>query len=230
MIKQCLLVFYLLCLPITIWAQGTVYKRIYQENYDAKPLHFGFLFGFNSTNFSLQSQAAGYGLVSPRNFGFQIGGTASYAIHKHFTVKSGLNVALYERKVQYFLNPGQNPAEQNYLRESTWLELPLLVKFKSERRGNHRVFLVGGLKMGIEANQRRLRTLGSSLMDTKLMDLSLEYGFGLDKHFEFFNFSPEIRFSHGLFNAFNPSASTALINPYQPRIFSHSVSLILNFE
>jgi hypothetical protein len=79
--------------------------RIFHEYYDEKPVHFGFLFGFASTNFSTNGNRAKLGadsiVLSPRSFGFQIGGLVNYAFEKHFELKTGLNIALYERQISF---------------------------------------------------------------------------------------------------------------------------------
>jgi hypothetical protein len=156
---------------------------------------------------------------SPRNFGFQIGGLVNYAFDKHWELKSGINIALYERQIQF-------KDEANPLwRESTWLEIPVLLKLRSVRRNNHRMYVLGGLKLGIEANVKKK----STALSANTADLSLEYGFGLEQYFQFFKFTPELRFSHGLMNLYVPPSVSG---PYSSLngIRSHTVSLVINFE
>ena len=123
--------------------QGKKYIQLHDEFYDEKPVHFGFMFGLTSSNYYangfpsvLVNDVTGepLSLTSPRTFGFQIGGIVNYALSKHVDVKSGLNIALYDRQIQ-FAN------EDLISRESTWLEIPMLLKFRSVRRQNHRMYL-----------------------------------------------------------------------------------------
>ena len=208
-------------------AQQKKYTRVFHEFYDEKPLHFGFLFGFASSNFNLSTRAelpTGTYLYSPRNFGFQIGGLANYALSPHWEVKSGVNIALYDRQLS--LDAGGGVPEV-LTRESTWLEIPALIKYRSIRRKNHRVYMTGGLKFGIEANVKKK----SSALTTNIADLSLEYGFGLEQFFQFFKFTPEIRFSHGLVNMY--SAPGRAGTPWYMNVNNlktHTVGLIINFE
>lgn len=199
------------------------YKRKFHEFYDDKPVHFGFLFGFASSNYT--PNGGSETIISPRNFGFQIGGIVNYAYNKHLELKSGLNIALYDRSLVFA--PSFN---EPLIRESTWLEIPLLVKYKSVRRDNHRMYLIGGVKVGLEANVRRRETA----LSAKTADLSLEYGFGLERFFQHFKFTPEIRFSHGITNLFFPPSSTGTGNvlTYSQlnNLKTHTVTLIFNFE
>jgi hypothetical protein len=87
--------------------------------------------------------------------------------------------------------------------------------------------MTGGLKFGIEANVKKK----SSALTTNIADLSLEYGFGLEQFFQFFKFTPEIRFSHGLVNMY--SAPGRLGTPWYTNVNNlktHTVGLIINFE
>lgn len=208
-------------------AQQKKYVRVFHEFYDEKPLHFGFLFGFASSNFNLESDylisKPDSMLLSPRNFGFQIGGIVNYALNSHWELKSGVNIALYDRKLTFTTQPQYT----TLTRESTWLEIPALIKYRSTRRKNHRLYLVGGFKFGAEANVKRK----SSALTTNTTDFTIEYGFGLEQFFQFFKFTPEIRFSHGLINKYSPPGVHGDLW-YQKvnNLKTHTVSLIINFE
>lgn len=200
--------------------------RVHHEFYDEKPLHFGFLFGFGSSNYNVGTRSElskNDTLYSPRNFGFQIGGIVNYALNPHWELKSGVNIALYDRQLSFHTS-----AKPDVLtRESTWLEIPALIKYRSTRRKNHRLYMVGGLKFGIEANVKKK----SSALTTNAADLALEYGFGLEQFFQYFKFTPELRFSHGLLNMY--STPGAFGTPWYKEVNNlktHTVSLIINFE
>ncbi len=214
-------------IAFSVHAQKKKYVRVFHEYYDEKPLHFGFLFGFVSSNFNVSTNTelpGGTYLYSPRNFGFQIGGLANYSLNPHWEVKSGVNIALYDRQLS--LDAGGTVPEV-LTRESTWLEIPALIKYRSIRRKNHRVYMIGGLKFGVEANVKKK----SSALSTNTADLSLEYGFGLEQFFQFFKFTPEIRFSHGLVNMYSDPGRAG--TPWYKNVNNlktHTVSLIINFE
>jgi Outer membrane protein beta-barrel domain len=215
-------------------AQKYEYKRIYDEFYDDKIVHFGFLFGFGSSRFNVYhspSFATGNAqtIVSPGNFAFQVGGLVNFKLTDRFDFKTGANIALYGREVDYrFITP--TPAsELQELRESTWLEIPLLLKYKSQRRGNSRMFVDAGFKIGIEANVRK-NAASTRKLDTQTADISFEYGVGFEQFFKYFKYTPELRFSHGLTNMLVPPTNN---NPYVKdiqRLNAHTVTLYLMFE
>jgi Outer membrane protein beta-barrel domain len=213
-------------------AQKYEYKRIYDEFYDDKIVHFGFLFGFGSSRFNVYhspSFATGNAqtIVSPGNFAFQVGGLVNFKLTDRFDFKTGANIALYGREVDYrFISPASELLE---LRESTWLEIPLLLKYKSQRRGNSRMFVDAGFKIGIEANVRK-NAASTRKLDTQTADISFEYGVGFEQFFKYFKYTPELRFSHGLTNMLVPPTNN---NPYVKdiqRLNAHTVTLYLMFE
>jgi len=215
-----------------LFAQKYVYKRRYDEFYDDKTVHFGFLFGLGSSRFNVYHSEnfksdSIVTVVSPSNFAFQVGGLVNFKLTDRFDFKTGMNISLYGRQVNYrFNNSPDFPPE---LRESTWLEIPLLLKYKSQRRGNSRMFVDAGFKIGIEANVRK-NAASTRRLDTKTGDLSLEYGIGFEQFFQYFKFTPELRFSHGLTNMFVTPTNN---NPYARDIQalnSHTVTLYLMFE
>jgi hypothetical protein len=217
-------------------SQGQKYVQLHDEYYDNKPIHFGFMISRASTNFQLEatqsnlSNSTPYVAVnadSPKTLGFQIGGTVNYAIDKHYEIRSGLNIALYERQIIFNeVTPnGINPLS-TYSRESTWAEIPFNLKYRSLRRKNHRVYMLGGFKLGIETNVKRT----GEQIQAKTSDISLEYGFGFEKFYKFFKFNPELKFSHGLPNLYlspmSGSSPFSRLNQYR----THTVSLIFYFE
>ena len=225
-----------LCFAFSLKSQVHKYVQIHDEYYDTKPIHFGFMISHASTNFLLGASPKNLSNVapllalnasSPKTSGFQIGGTVNYAYDKHYEVRSGINIALYERQIQFneITPTGANPTK-SYFRESTWLEVPVNLKYRSLRRKNHRIYMLGGFKFGIEANVKRT----GEQIQAKTTDVSLEYGFGFEKFYKFFKFNPELKFSHGINNLYlSPLGSTSQfsrLNQYN----SHTISLLFYFE
>ncbi len=208
-------------------AQKPKKVRLFHEFYDEKPLHLGFLIGFVSTNLNISTRsvlASENYLYSPRNMGLQIGGVANYSLSKHWGVKTGMSVVVLSRQLSFTEKKDDLP-EEILTRNSTGLEIPLSIKYRSVRRDNHRVYMTGGIKFSLEVNNK----VRSAPLTTKTADLAIEYGFGLERFFHFYKFTPEIRFSHGLINVFSPPSATSWYSGVS-NLKSHSVSLVFNFE
>ena len=184
-------------------------------HYDDRRLHYGFTLGLNSTRFrAVHAQPYFSDTIntirsSPQG-GFNLGFVTNLRLSKYFDARLLPGVAFYTRAVQYQF---QNESSATQSTESVFIETPLLIKYKSQRRKNHRLYMVGGLKTCFEAGAKKKEKKKSELR-TQNFDLTVEYGFGIDLYFKFFKFAPELRFSHGLTNL--------LVN--DPNIYSNSLS------
>jgi hypothetical protein len=85
--------------------------------------------------------------------------------------------------------------------ESTFVDLPLSFKFKSNRVNNYRAYLIAGPKysMDIVSKKKRMEDSGKYGAGKKPQTvpnaLWYEVGVGLDIYFEWFKLSPEIKFA-----------------------------------
>ncbi|MCE7062541.1 porin family protein [Dyadobacter sp. CY343] len=213
-----------------IKAQGLGYRRKHLEYYDDKPIHYGILFAVPFTRFNVKHNSdflakdSAFVIQSPTQASFRMGFTVNAFLTEHFDLRTTPSVSLYERQVKFSYPNGTDKIEK---RESTWIEVPLLLKYKSLRRVNSRMYMVAGVTLGIETNVKRSRG-NSSRLDTKSTDFSIDYGVGYEQFFEFFKFAPELRFSHGLTNMFQPSKNS--IGSGINKLSTHTVTLYLNFE
>ncbi len=209
--------------------QGKGYVRKHLEFYDDKPLHFGFLFAMPVTRYSVRTDDSYVGdstlaLYSPVTTAFRMGFTISTVLSPEFDLRTTPSVTLYGRTVTY-----EYPNRKlDKVRESTWVEVPLLLKYKSKRRANTRMYLLAGTTFGIETNVKNKIRFGAEQLNTKRADITLDYGVGLERFFEFFKLAPELRFSHGLFNMLNSTGVRTM--PGAARVTTHTVTLYLNFE
>lgn len=198
-------------------------------NYDDRFLHYGFTLGLNSTRFRPVASSTFYSdsLISVRSKpqgGFNLGFVVNMRLSKYFDARLLPGVAFYTRAVQYQFAKGFS---SNQTAESVFIETPLLLKYKSQRRKNHRLYVVGGLKTAFEAGAKKKEKKKSELR-TQNFDFTVEYGFGIDLYFQFFKFAPELRFSHGLTNLLN--ADPNLYSESLTKLTTHTITLYLFFE
>lgn len=176
-------------------------------NYDDRRWTYGFLIGIHqsayqikySNDFTVENEPDDIDTVQSVlpdwSSGFSLGFIVNYRINEFFDLRVTPKVAFYENTLRYNYTDGTH---KDLLVETTMVELPLLLKYKSMRRGNVRMYVVGGVKPGIEASgKKELRNISTSL-EVKNLNTCLEAGIGLDLYFPLFKFSPEIRFSRGI--------------------------------
>ncbi len=199
-------------------------------HYDDRFLHYGFTLGLNSTRFRAVESSTFFNdptfssIRSSPTGGFDLGFVMNMRLSRYFDFRVLPGVAFYTRAVQYAYQTG---FVSNQTAESVFIETPLLLKYKSQRRRNHRLYMVGGLKPCIEAGAKKNQKKKSDLR-TQNLDLCIEYGFGIDLYFKFFKFAPEIRFSHGLSNLLinDPNAYSQNLS----KLTTHTVTLYFFFE
>ncbi len=203
-------------------------------NYDERWLHYGFLIGIHSSNLRVRyadafvtGQDSLHSVMAPNSFGFSLGLIANLRLADYLDLRVLPEVVFYENRLDYNLTGAAQSSTDQQLVESTFVEFPVMLKYKSVRRGNSRMYLIGGIEPGIEASGKKDDGEDDKL-SLKHSNLSLLVGFGLDVYFPLFKFSPEIRFSRGLVNAMGTEP-----NRYsQPldRLVTNTVTLYLLFE
>ena len=198
-------------------------------HYDNRLLHYGFTLGLNSTNFRpIQSNRyftdSLVSIRSKQNAGFNLGFVMNVRLSKYFDARLLPGVAFYTRAVQYEFQKGFN---SNQSAENVFIEAPLLLKYKSQRRKNHRLYVVGGFKSCLEAGAKK-REKKKTELRYNTFDLTVEYGVGIDLYFQFFKFAPELRFPHGLTNLLNKDPN--IYSESLLKLTTHTITLYLYFE
>ncbi|HTJ53373.1 MAG TPA: porin family protein [Cyclobacteriaceae bacterium] len=203
-------------------------------NYDDRKLSYGFLIGIHSTSYQIKYSKD---FASPKfdsvtavlpswSPGFSLGAIINYRIADFFDLRTTPKFAFYENRLKYTYS---NRPSQEQLVETVMVELPILLKYKSERRGNVRMYMIGGFKPGIEASGKKQITNSTSRgLEVKGTNLSAEMGFGFDLYYPLFKFSPELRFSRGLVNVLDRT-NDPFAQPIN-RINTNTVTLYLLFQ
>lgn len=224
----------LLMLGLSFQAFSQRDRSINLPNYDNKWLHYGFYLGIESFQYRLKyselfvmpemdsvisiNPAVTYG---PVNIGFVINLRLAEFLNLRLVPKFGIN----ERKVEYNYASG---FQETQIIEAVTMDFPLLLKYKSVRRGNYRMYLIGGINPSVRVGGKKDLDKEENRLVIKDSDLSVEFGFGLDIYYPFFKFSPEIRFSRGIVN--NLASNSNFYNKGIDRLTSNSISLFLYFE
>ena len=138
-------------LLITLLAQGQKMKPVNMIPvlWEKKILHFGFSLGFNAMDFLITPSLANYQAdslypeVSILNPGINIQIVSGYKPSENFEIRFLPGVSFGQRTVRYYKNEVLINDQQRV--ESSFLEFPLLLKYKGDRLNNVRPYLVGGL-------------------------------------------------------------------------------------
>ncbi|MBC8082408.1 MAG: PorT family protein [Hymenobacter sp.] len=212
--------------------------------YDEKWFHPGFYIAPHSSRFRIEQSAAyiqnlnttrGLTANALSSAGFSVGFVGDARLGDYFNLRFAPGVSFITRQIEFKpAGYSPNPAYPNDPAEiltqeigATQADFPLLLKFHSERRRNTRVYVVGGLKPSVNVGNRR-RDPERNQLTAVTSDLAIEYGVGLDLFYPFFKFAPELRFSNGLKNLYEPG-NNVYSNSLQS-LRSNTVTLYLTFE
>jgi Outer membrane protein beta-barrel domain len=224
----------LMCVFIggSLQAQSFYWARKNNPNYDNRKLTYGFLIGLHTTTFQIKyadsivskSLDTLQSIVPKWNPGFSLGFIVNYRLTEFVDIRLTPKVAFYEHTLKYLYTDNTYVEE---LVETTMVEFPFLVKYKSARRGNVRAYMIGGIKPGIEASGKKQEN-NSKGLEVKNVNLSLEAGLGFDLYFPLFKFSPEIRFSRGIVDVLD-NTTNAFGQPLK-YVNTNTVTIYLLFQ
>lgn len=210
-------------------------KLLNQPTYDQRPVHFGFSVGMNYYDFRIETidqLGALNGYYSVRTVvepGYTISIISNLRLGKYFDLRFNPGFASTVRKLQFdILEPFTQErllAEREI--ESSFLEFPLELKFKSQRVNNYRLYLTVGGKYSLDLSS------DEDIEDDRVFKLrsneyAYELGFGIDIYFEYFKFSPQIKGIFGLSNMLVDD-DTFLVEGLQS-IRTRAILLNLTFE
>ena len=181
--------------------------------YDLQKLHFGFTIGINSLDFITDKNLNYVGTdslvntFSKNQYGFNLGIVSNLRIGKFTDLRFLPTLVFAERILDYnfkLSSDNENIVRESKRIESTLIDFPFLLKYKSERYNNVRTFIITGVKYSLDiASQDKIDDEGKELVKLKKHDIMGEIGFGIDFYLEYFKFSPQIKLSHGILNILN---------------------------
>lgn len=123
----------------------------------------------------------------------------------------------------------QAPQEERI--ESVFLEIPMLMRFKSAPYRDKRLFVVAGLKYtyDVASNSMARREQAVNLLKIAPHDFQFEVGAGVQFFFPFFIFSPEIKYSQSLGNihVYNGAKAESTVID---KILARTLSISFHFE
>lgn len=175
-------------------------RLINQPDIDAKRWSWGYFLGFNSYDFSFRykryepNPATGKDLIVQTSTGFNVGLIGNLKLTDNLDVRLEPGVS--------FNNYGIRPTYSGVVDEvnSTYVHIPLLLKFNANRLNNFRPFVVGGVSTSLNLSSNEDNP--EAPIRTTTANYYYEIGVGIDLYFYYFKLSPSLRGVFGLNNEF----------------------------
>jgi hypothetical protein len=162
--------------------------------------------------------------------GFGVGFLARMRVTDNVELRSTPSLIFADRTVSYQYKTTTQNIDKTI--NASYFEIPLLLKIKSDRLGNFRAYLIGGVKYSYGISAPKKEDPNESPLDKSILNqrsyASYDAGVGCDIYYTYFKFSPEIRLSNSFGNVL-----VAADNPYSSpiqKLFLHSLVFTIYFE
>ncbi len=206
----------LLLMAVGVSAQSRIFGTPNLIHYDSKIYHFGFSLSGGSYNYIISTNpdfttmdgCDSLRVANPRggkSFGFGI--VSDIRMGKYFDLRFIPSFSFPDCQVQYFCNtdvPNISYANGG-ANGIVFLDLPLLVKFKSTRMMNNvRAYVVAGAQYSFNLVYSKAKDIANMSAHEVLLvnahDVMAQVGVGFDFYCTYFKLATEFKFSLGLMN------------------------------
>ncbi len=219
-------------------SQAVAQKEIYRRNHDDLVYYFGLTLGYNYSYLHLSKSTLflqNDSILSAEpgsSGGIAMGLMATARLTDHFQVRVNPQLIIGGAKYIAYTLSKTKPGEasfQNQILPSTLVSLPIQIKFNSDRIGNFRTYLLGGIKFDTDLSSNSSARNVDDIIKLKRSDFGFEIGMGFNFYLPFVTISPEIKISNGLSNIHQLDPNLKYSNVLD-KILSRMVVFSLHFE
>ncbi|WP_421764563.1 porin family protein [Ekhidna sp.] len=202
-------------------------------NYEDQWIHYGFLISVHSSKYMIRyseeftspAMDTVHSIIPGNLGGFKLGFVINMKLAEYLDFRLLPTVGFYENDLSYRFTNGTTQRE---LKDATMVELPMLLKYKSARRGNIAMYLVAGINPSLEASGKGDEQDIGQKLELRNWNLAIDVGVGLDIFYPFFKFSPEIRYSYGLRNMLTDDPNDFSIG--LEKLTTQNLGIFITFE
>ncbi|MDB5252923.1 MAG: porin [Flaviaesturariibacter sp.] len=211
-------------------------RELYMEEHDQKPFYFGITLAGNTARFQTELHPSfrtqdSVMVAEPLNSGgFGLGLLATARLSNRIEARFNPTLIFLDRAIAYTLK--YKDVELGYQGdkrvESVIVSFPFQTKFRSDRIGNFRVYMLGGVKLDYDLASNAKARQAEDMIKIGKVDYGIEGGMGFNFYFKSFIFSPEIKISNGLRNLHSRDANlkySSVLDRIQSRMIVFSIHL-----
>jgi hypothetical protein len=206
------------------------------EDHDNKPYYFGITLAMSKTRFQTELSSKflmqdSIMVAEPLNSGgFALGLLATARLSNRFEARFNPQLMFTDRTISYKLRYKDRDFGTDVEKrvESVIISFPAQVKFRSDRIGNFRVYMLGGGKLDYDLASNAQARKADDMVKIGKVDYGIEAGMGFHFYFKSFIFSPEIKISNGLRNLHSRDEKlkySSVIDKIQSRMIVFSIHL-----
>lgn len=188
-----------LCCTSTLYARRDLNDKLMNRPYaDMRRWHLGFSIGMHTQD--LRFTHNGFATDNGEMWridqpayqpGFCVNGLFDLRLNTYFSLRFSPGMYFGSRDVK--MRELTTGAEESQSVKSTFVVLPVDVKFASLRYRNSRPYITAGIMPAFDVSKKR-----SDFLKFNTTDFYLTVGFGCDFYLPYFKFIPEVKFCFGL--------------------------------
>jgi hypothetical protein len=189
-------------------------KPLNYRRFDERTLHFGFMLGLNTSDFTLYPKLnayADYGLKSistDATPGGQVGIVSTLKLGTPVVRLRFIPTLSFQERVVNYVFENPDPLGKDILNQervnSTNLDFPLMFQFRTLRVNNFAAYILAGgqYTLDLQSQEEASQNYIDPFLKIRKHDVQGQVGGGLEFFAPYFKFGMELKFSHGFINSF----------------------------
>ena len=211
------------------------------RRFDEKLVHFGFMLGANTANFSVVLKPDAYStyglksLVAKSSIGGQVGIVSTLKLGTPVVRLRMIPTLSFQERVMTYsfedLDPAATGDRVNVERvNSTNIDIPLMFQFRTLRVNNFAAYALFGAQYSVDlqSQENASQDFNDPFLKIRQHDYQGQVGVGIELFAPFFKFGMEVKYSHGFVNTFVPE-NTFIANPID-KMYNRSWWFSIIFE
>ncbi|MFB9057397.1 porin family protein [Mariniflexile ostreae] len=171
---------------------------------DNNLIRWGYFLGFSSYDFNFDYHEDIRDVYVKKSPGFNVGLVGNLRINNYFDLRLEPGLFITTRELYYgnvhFTGGPSKTSDLTREVKSTYVHVPLLLKFSAKRINNFKPFIVGGIStaLNLSSNESNPDDNKNGQFRTTKNSLFYELGFGIDFYLYNFKFTPSVRGIFGI--------------------------------
>lgn len=200
-----------------------------ETTHDEYPVHFGFALGLNTMDCAIEGSSS----LEMLSYGFSIQAVANFRLHEYLDLRTVPGISFGDRNLKF--------GEEEHGMRVSYVDIPLLIKYKSHRTSNVRPYVTAGGSMRYLLNKiafdldmegepappdDEITAAHKYDLELQRFEPYFDAGAGVDFYLPFFKFTIEFRGSWGLQDCVRYASERSGIRTMKPSVYS----LVFYFE
>lgn len=224
--------------PVLCFSQ--LREGLNRPDHDLKPFHFGINLGINRSHFNFEhhplflQRDSVMVVESVNSTGLNLAWLVEKRLGDHFAIRTfPLNLTFTEKAFEYSLKYPDRVGGEDTLTikkvQSISMTVPVQLKFSSDRIGNFKVYMIGGIKAEYDMAANAGAKKAENLIKLNRFDYGIDAGLGFHFYFPYFVLTPEIKMGWGLGNLHSRDPNLKFSNVID-KVNSRTITFSLTVE